>query len=74
VHLKQSVELRTQFATSSDIERGHRTVEESQPYPIPEMEFKFPVIAIVLQLVMILRLLEPLPDLAYELVALHELL
>jgi hypothetical protein len=49
-------------------------VEESQPYPIPEMEFKFPVIAIVLQLVMILRLLEPLPDLAYELVALHELL
>jgi hypothetical protein len=32
------------------------------------------VIAIVLQLVVVLRLLEPLPHLADELVALHELL
>jgi hypothetical protein len=49
-------------------------VEEAQPDPIPGLEFEVPVTTIVLQLVVVLRLLEPLPHLADELITLHELL
>jgi hypothetical protein len=49
-------------------------MKKAQPDLMPGIEFKLPMIAIVLQLVMVLRLFEPLPHLANELVALHELL
>jgi hypothetical protein len=47
---------------------------EAQPDRIPGMAFRFPVTTIVLQLIVVLHLLEPLPHLADELVVLHELL
>jgi hypothetical protein len=47
VHLKRPVELRTQFAPTSDIERGD-TAMEAQLDPIPGMKFELLVIAIVL--------------------------
>jgi hypothetical protein len=49
-------------------------MKKAQPDLMPGIEFKLPMIAIVLQLVIVLRLFEPLPHLANELVALHELL
>jgi hypothetical protein len=48
VHLKRPVELRTQFAPTSDIERGDRAMKEAQLDPIPGMKFELLVIAIVL--------------------------
>jgi hypothetical protein len=71
--LKRAIKLRTQFAPASDVEGGNMAVE-AQPDRIPGMAFRFPVTTIVLQLIVVLHLLEPLPHLADELVVLHELL
>jgi hypothetical protein len=49
--LERTVEFRSQFSFAFGVKRSNRAVQESQPYPLPNLEAHVPVRAIIKQLV-----------------------
>jgi hypothetical protein len=66
-------ELGPEFVAPHDIERHNWTVQEVEPCPLANHEVELLVLAVVERLVLLLCLLEPLPHLRQELIAVLKL-
>jgi hypothetical protein len=68
-HLIRTKELRSQFATTFDLQRRHWPVEQTQPHPLSRLKLNSPVSPIIHRLVVLLSLFQTVADFSQELIA-----
>jgi hypothetical protein len=66
--LERPKELGSQFLLARQLQRCNRAMEQVQPHPILFDELEIPVLAIILQLIMVLGMLQPFTSLHQELI------
>jgi hypothetical protein len=73
-YLERLEEARAELVAPLNEERRDRAMQEAQPDPIADLKFDVAMLAVVVQLVVLLRLLQPVANFHQELVSGGQLL
>jgi hypothetical protein len=73
-NLEWPIESRTQLSPTLAVHGSRWSMQQSKPHPLSLLELHLPVLAIIMQLVVLLRLLQAVADFHEELISVVELL